>query len=93
MRLFTKIALSALLLAASFFPVETFAQTAAINQVHVYKQTTGNPPSFIVEITVTNLLSPEAPRVVVFPSTGTTVTILQAAADFHSARCARLPRA
>jgi hypothetical protein len=49
--------------------------------VHVYKETTGNPPSFVVEITGTNLLSPETPRVLVFPSTGTTVTVLQTSAQ------------
>jgi hypothetical protein len=51
-------------------------QTATITNVNIYKETTGNPPAFIVEITGTNLLLPETPRVLVFPSAGTTITVL-----------------
>ncbi len=59
---------------------EAKSQTATITDVNVFKQTTGNPPAFIVEITGTNLLSPETPRILVFPSTGTTVTVLDTTA-------------
>src|SRR5712692_6768816 len=51
-----------------------------ITDVNVFKQTTGNPPAFIIEITGTNLLSPETPRILVFPSSGTTVTVFDTTA-------------
>jgi hypothetical protein len=51
-----------------------------ITNVNIFKQTTGNPPAFILEVIGTNLIWPEPPRVLVFPSAGTTVTVLNAAA-------------
>ena len=54
------------------------AKSQTITDVNVYKETVGNPPAFIVEITGTDLLTPETPRVLVFPSTGTTVTVIDA---------------
>jgi hypothetical protein len=63
-----------------FSPLPAMCQTATITDVNVYKQTTGNPPALIVEIIGTNLLSPETPRLLVFPSTGATVTVLDASA-------------
>lgn len=59
---------------------QSLAQTATITNVNIYKQTTGNPPAFIVEITGTNLLSPESPRVLVFPSPTAPIAILDTSA-------------
>jgi hypothetical protein len=69
----------ALLVFAILLPGRVSGQTA-ITDVHVYKETTGNPPSFVLEIIGTNLLTPEPPRVLVFPSTGTTMTPLETTA-------------
>ena len=68
--------LTLLVLIVSFWPSLAMCQTATISTVNVYKETTGTPPAFIVEITGTNLLSPETPRLLVFPSEGATVTVL-----------------
>jgi len=65
---------------ASLSALQARGQTATITNVNIYKQTTGNPPAFIVEITGTNLLLPETPRVLVFPSSGTTISVLDAGA-------------
>jgi hypothetical protein len=56
-------------------------QTATIASVNVYKQTAGNSPAYIMEIIGTNLLTPETPRVLVFPSAGTTIVVLGASAS------------
>jgi hypothetical protein len=62
-------------LVALLSPRPAVCQNAAITAVNVYKQTTGNPPALVVEVVGTNLLSPETPRVLVFPSEGATVTV------------------
>ncbi len=55
-------------------------QTASISSVNVYKQTPGVSASFIIEVIGSNLLSPETPRLLVFPSTGVTITLLDSSA-------------
>jgi len=61
-------------------PGQAFCQSAAITVVNVYTQTAGNPPALVVEVIGANLLSPEPPRVLVFPSQGATVTVLDTSA-------------
>jgi len=63
----------------SFLVCRASGQDATITDIKVYRPTSGATPGFIVEIIGTNLLMPESPRILLFPSAGTSTTVLDTA--------------